>query len=256
MQNPEPNLESYRYWARIQFARYKRCVAYIESADDKGDMAIGTCFHVGEGVFVTARHVVENRNDLQIGFDDDSMTMDFALRPEYWNKEAPGRIAITAGPHFHPDPNVDVACFRVDFFPEEAIPLGGHLNDWLGQYELVLNRTLLLGYPPVPLSNRPVLVASLGEVNALVDLYVSKHPHFLISTMARGGFSGGPALVAYNELNADSGTAALGVITQSLVANDHSPESGFLAVLTVEPIYTCLETHSMLPQAQKIQIDN
>ncbi|WP_434559524.1 S1 family peptidase [Pseudomonas sp. Z4-20] len=255
MQQTEPNLESYRYWARLQFNKYKSCVAYIESVDDKGDKGIGTCFHVGEGVFVTARHVVEHRTDLRIGFDDDSITMDLMQRSEYRSKENLGNICITVGPYFHPDDNVDIACFSIDIFPAESIPLGGHLNDWLGQYELVLHKTLILGYPPIPLSARPVLVASLGEINALTDLYLSKHPHFLISTMARGGFSGGPALVAYNELNIDGGTAALGVITQSLTANDGVLETGYMAVLTVEPIYTCLEAHGMLPKAQEIIFD-
>ncbi len=255
MQQSEPNLESYRYWAKIQFNKYKSCVAYIESVDDRGDKAIGSCFHVGEGVFVTARHVVEYRKELQIGFDDDSITMNLMQRPENWSKENPGNICITAGPYFHPDESVDIACFRVDIFPEDSIPLGGHLDDWLGQYELVLHKTLILGYPPIPLSTRPVLVASLGEINALADLYVSKHPHFLVSTMARGGFSGGPALVAYNELNVDGGTAALGIITQSLITNNGALETGYMAVLTVEPIYTCLEAHGMLPKAQEMIFD-
>lgn len=99
------------------------------------------------------------------------------------------------------------------------IPLGGHLDDYLGQHELVLYRTLVLGYPPIPLTKVPKIVASVGEVNALIELYDgSHHPHFLISTMARGGFSGSPVLVAYNEDNPDSGTAVLGIVTQSLIA--------------------------------------
>ncbi|MDH1057135.1 S1 family peptidase [Aquipseudomonas alcaligenes] len=255
MATSEPNLENYRYWAITQFNKYKGCVAYIETESESGDIGIGSCFHVGEGVFVTAKHVIEHRKILNIGFDDDSMTMGLLQNPEYWNKENPGKPCITQGPYFHPDNNIDIACFRIDAIPTEEIPLGGHLDDFLGQYELVLYRTLILGYPPIPLSTRPVLVASLGEVNALTDLYSTKHPHFLISTMARGGFSGGPALIAYNELNTQGGTAALGIITQSLVSNGNSPETGYMAVLTVEPIYDCLEAHGMLPQTQKIEID-
>ena len=38
--------------------------------------------------------------------------------------------------------------------------------------------------------------------------------------MARGGFSGAPVLVAYDEQNEDGGTAALGLVTESLSEND------------------------------------
>ena len=132
------------------------------------------------------------------------------------------------------------------------MPLGAHLNGYLSQYEFILNRVLLLGYPPIPLTNRAALVANAGEVNAAVELYVQdqKRVHFLVSTMARGGFSGGPVLIAYNELNEKSGTAVLGVVTQSLVASHAPAESGYMAVLSVDPIYECLEAANLLPPCQ------
>ena len=118
----------------------------------------------------------------------------------------------------------------------------------------MLYRTLVLGYPPIPLVAKPTLVASVGEINSLVDLYLgSKHPHFVISTIARGGFSGAPVLVTYNEDNEDGGTAALGLVTQSLTVDEQRPEQGYLAVLTIEPIYRCLERNNMLPQAQRYE---
>lgn len=249
----ELNLQNYRYWALAQFEKYKGCVAYIDTESNEGDRGIGSCFHVGDGVFVTARHVIENREILEIGFDDDSTNICLMNDARFWNKEHPGKLCIMEGPYFHPNDDVDVACFRLDCFPVEKIPLGGHVDDCLGQYDLVLHKTLILGYPPIPHTTRPVLVASLGEVNALADMYSSNHPHFLISTMARGGFSGGPALIAYDELNTKGGTAALGIITQSLVSNGKSPETGYMAVLTVEPIFDCLEAHGMLPRIQKLK---
>lgn len=124
----------------------------------------------------------------------------------------------------------------------------------MGQYELVLHRTLILGYPPVPFTNKPLLVASLGEINALADLRATPHPHFIVSSLARGGFSGGPALVAYDEANAHSGTAALGVVTQSLCKNGEPEQLGYMAVLTVEPIYMMLEQHCILPAEQKLNL--
>jgi len=158
---------------------------------------------------------VEARTIKTIGFDDRDTNQHLLNKPDDWGEKLHGSTSITSGPHFHDDQNIDVACFKASPFPEHYIPLGGQLDDFLGQYELVLYRTLVLGYPPIPFADRPVLVASVGEINALVDKYTGGHPHFVVSTIARGGFSGGPALVAYNEDNADGGTAALGLITET-----------------------------------------
>jgi hypothetical protein len=46
--------------AQQLFQRYAPCMAYIAVMDAEGKESIGSAFHVGEGVFVTARHVVEN----------------------------------------------------------------------------------------------------------------------------------------------------------------------------------------------------
>lgn len=243
--------DNFRQWTRRTFADYRSAVAWVASTDSNGAEQIGTAFHVGDGVFVTARHVVDGRHVREVGFDDDSI---LHLRGELAAKSETltlPSIEITSGPFFHTDPKTDVACFTLSIAPNAYIPLGGHLDDLLAQHELVLYRTLALGYPPIPLSSRPNLFASSGEVNALVELYSgTKHPHFLISSMARGGFSGGPVLIAYNEDNADGGTALLGLVTQSLVKDHSSAESGYFAVLTVEPIYDCLEQHSLLPTFQ------
>jgi hypothetical protein len=249
----DSRLDVFRYWARIQFNKYKNSIAYIASEDDEGSHNIGTCFHVGEGVFVTARHVIESRRNIEIGFDDPHLKTDLLFGSHYWSVGSPHTISITQGPFYHSDASVDVACFRANVSPDEAIPLGGHFDEYLSEHEFLLNKTLVVGYPSIPLTDRPVLVASTGEVNSIVDLYNGRHPHFLISTMARGGFSGGPVLIAYNELNEDSGTAALGLVTQSLVKDFSAPEYGYMAVLTVEPIYACLESAGVLPKCQLIR---
>ncbi|MDY0037795.1 MAG: serine protease [Zoogloea oleivorans] len=237
-------------WTRTQFHRFRGSVAFIETINSNGEIGIGTCFHVGEGVFVTARHVIEGRSIAEIGFDDGYALLALLEKPEHWGKKAHGSMNILSGPHFHCDQTIDVACFKCEPYPKNWIPLGGHLNDWMGQYELVLHPVLVLGYPPIPFSDRPVLVASAGEVNALIDKYTGGHPHFVVSTMARGGFSGGPALVAYNESDVENGTAALGLVTESLTKNDQAAELGYTAILTVEPIYYCLKHHGLLPACQ------
>lgn len=250
-----PPLDAFRYWARIQFTTYSRCVGFIDTEDQQGDRQIGTCFHVGEGIYVTARHVIEGRRIVSVDFHDLAVSMELIQDVSRVELDRPGKVQILEGPAYHPDHTVDVACFRLDYVPAEYIPLGGHFDDYLGQYDLLLHRTLVLGYPPVPFTIEPVLVASLGEINALVTLRDRRYVHFLVSTMARGGFSGGPVLVAYNELNEKSGTALLGLVTDALVRDHGATETGFMAVLSIEPIYECLERNGMLPAAQRMNVD-
>lgn len=230
---------------------YRGCVAYIASTDKVGDVGIGTCFHVGDGVFVTAAHVVRSRTITDIGFDDGFTSLQLLEKPAHWGKKSHGSVNLVSGPHFHPDETIDVACFKAEPFPNKAIPLGGHMDDWMGQFELVLHQVLVLGYPPIPFSDRPALVAARGEVNALIDKYSGAHPHFIVSCMARGGFSGGPALVAYNESDERGGTAALGLVTESLISGSQAAELGYMTVLTVEPIFYCLDWAGLLPESQR-----
>jgi hypothetical protein len=112
----------------------------------------------------------------------------------------------------------------------------------LGQGDFVLTEAIVLGYPPIPMTVTPHLVAARAEVNAQVDIRGQQHVHFILSAMPRGGFSGGLAIAEYG--------FALGVITSSLLTNHKDSELGFFAVLTVEPIYNCLAAHKLLPQCQ------
>ena len=183
-----------------------------------GDYANGAGFHIGDGYIVTARHVIENH------------VIESVCGYRY------GR-GISINKIFYPsDPRIDLALLATDFslqyFLEKVtivdgegnptekvgfIPLGGHLDDWLGD-ELVLSKVLLMGYPPIPLSQEPVLVAVEGEVNAIVDKYCGPHPHFVISSMPRGGFSGGPVISEYNFL--------LGVFVESLIDAEKNSRTG------------------------------
>lgn len=150
----------------------------------------------------------------------------------------PGKGKVVKGPFFHPDPTVDIAALIVEGIECPSIPLGGHLDDWLDT-GLVLYEVVIFGYPPIPFCLQPILVAARAEVNAIVDTYKGQHPQFIISAMARGGFSGGPAIM--------KGGCVLGVITESLNKNEDPPELGYLSVLTIEPIYTLLEHYKITP---------
>jgi hypothetical protein len=239
------------------YAKYAGAVAYVAVVRDDGSPSIGSAFHVGEGVFVTARHVVEHSRISEIGttkktyvslegaeaegariFLDDSSG---PARPIHLVQ--PSSLQIEAGPFFHLDPDVDVSVFKVrDLDPRTpSIPLGTHLDDWLGD-QFVLEEVVIFGHPPIPMTVEPYLVAAHAEVNATIDLRGGKNVHFVVSAMARGGFSGGPAVTATG--------IALGVVTRSLLTNGAPAELWFMTVLSVEPIYACLADHLLLPICQ------
>ena len=233
---------------RQLYEKYASAVAYVAVERSDGVQSVGSAFHVGGGVFLTARHVVENRRIVEIA----TTTMRYIPDPssnvrheregpvrQVW----PGVARLRSGPHFHPDAAVDVAAIVVEGIDPAVIPLGTHLDDWIEDEGFVLGEVLTMGYPPIPLSRRPVLLASRGEINAVVDSYVGRHPHFVLSSMARGGFSGGPCLTQWDY--------ALGLTTSSLVHGDHPEQLGYMAVISVEPLRVCLEHHGILPVEQR-----
>lgn len=243
--------------ARKIFDEFAGALAYVAVEHPDGTQGIGSAFHVGEGIFVTARHVVENVRIREVSttettyVDVDPNTAGHGStvivtgsqeRPVHVVR--PQRLELEFGPFFHPNPGVDVAAFKVKSFDRRLpwVPLGSHLDDWLGSNDFVMVEAVVLGYPPIPLTNEPKLVAARAEINALVDLRGVDHVHFILSAMPRGGFSGGLAIVEYGY--------ALGVITSSLLMDDKASELGFFAVLSIEPIYTCLAEHMLLPDCQ------
>lgn len=225
----------------VTYRRFKPCLVAVESIDSEGIVHIGTAFHIGDGYLVTARHVVQ---DFTVN----------RLISELHERE------IVAHEYFYPDDeNIDLAVIRTNLdlnnyitktriivsgVEEEKvdhIPIGGHLDDWIDD-GLVLMQVVVFGYPPIPTSPSPVLVAVRGEVNAVIDPYIgSPHPLFVISPTSRGGFSGGPVITR--------GGWLLGVTTTSLV-NDHAvPELGFAAALTIEPLLNLLFKNRIFPAA-------
>lgn len=222
--------------------RYEKAIAYVAVTTPSGDESIGSAFHVGDGILVTARHVVEGNRINEIANATSSIGL-----PDIWysrkGEKNPalrkGCETLIRGPLFHPDDKIDVAIVVLEGLDKTAVPLGFHLDDWLDN-SLVLTEALVMGYPPIPFAKGPLLVAARAEVNAIADLRGVPHPRFVLSTMARGGFSGGPAISCYD--------FSLGVITDALCYNDQAPELGFLSALTVEPILDAMGFHDVLPK--------
>lgn len=211
--------------------RYSSAVAYVAIKNHEGDQNIGSAFHIGNGVLVTARHVIFEKEILEIGHSDSCANLQ-----EVWYSPELNKGSIH-GPYYHPDANIDVALIQVDGLDKTSIPLGFHLDDWLDN-SLILSDAIVMGYPPIPFAKGPLLVTTKAEINTIVDLRGNNpHPRFVLSSLARGGFSGGPAISCYD--------FSLGVITDSLSYGETATELGYLTALTVEPILDTIGFHNL-----------
>jgi hypothetical protein len=250
--------------ARRLYLENATAMAYVEVENSDGTREIGSAFHVGEGVFVTAKHVVENEireikvseplpirasemfpevPDEQIREMEDEMEDVLGHVPfyKYWADP----VEIDEVPFFSDNPEVDLAIFSVKNIHHAVgeVKLGIHWDDWIHRGTWRLSEAIVLGYPPIPMTNKPHLVSARAEVHTHVTVRHSPHVHFILSTTPRGGYSGGLAV--------HEGGFALGVITSSLVRDQKATELGFQAVLSIEPIRGLLRDYNLLPESQK-----
>ncbi|MHB1298651.1 MAG: S1 family peptidase [Gemmatimonadaceae bacterium] len=208
------------------FEQYAGAVAYVEVVTPAGDVGVGTAFHVGGGVFLTARHVVAGNTVRSIATTHDSSEDGLTI------SHKAGAGALRRAPLYHPDPAGDLAVLAVDGSDAPAIPIGQ-----IDPNETpLLAPVLVMGYPPIPRSREPVLVVASAEVSAVVESYDGAGLHIILSSMARGGLSGG---VAYTPCDANGNEGVLGVITSAFVRNGLPEELGYLAVMPLDTAYSC-----------------
>jgi hypothetical protein len=207
------------------FKHYYGAMALVEVITPQGETKVGSAFHLGDGVFATARHVVEGMVQVRLvveGHHEPEHAADIGRM--ILSEEADVALILCDGPH-----------------PEVAVGLGGHYDDWIVDKDFYLWPVLIMGYPPIPMSDGPRLVAVSGEVNAVVDRYDVRHPHFVVSPLPRGGFSGGPAIVGMD--------FCLGVINHELMMDE--TKSGFTAVISVEPLWSLMFENDVVPHHQR-----
>jgi hypothetical protein len=265
--------------ARQLYLEHANAMAYIEVQKPDGTKEIGSAFHIGEGVFVTARHLVEKRKILKVQITEpvpESMRnflpkgeMYDALFHRYekqhkkrFGKELDFRfnttwkkwlkpLKIAEGPYFATDAALDVAAFRVHEIDPAAgvVKLGFHLDDWIYRTHVWhLSDAIVLGYPPITVVDKPLLVAARAEIHTY---FTPKHVfavHFLLSAVPRGGFSGGVAILEEGY--------ALGLVTEAFVEEELPTELGFFAVLSIEGIVKCLMENDLYPEVQRKHHDD
>jgi hypothetical protein len=146
--------------ARRLFEQFAASVAYVDVIDDGGRPSIGTAFHVGDGVFVTARHVVADKRISEIATTARARIRLDGSEVEHareWIKSgdetypvhsvSPAKLELIEGPYFHPTESVDVAVFKTRGLDARCpyVPLGSHLDDWVGESDFVLSEALISG---------------------------------------------------------------------------------------------------------------
>lgn len=106
---------------------YAPAVACVEVVDEKtGEHGLGTAFHVGSGIFVTAAHVFEGKTikALSTTLPTTKADKDGWRRPLYAARIVAGSDLTI---HRHTDASVDVACIKAPL-DAAVIPLGLHLD--------------------------------------------------------------------------------------------------------------------------------
>ena len=204
------------------YLRAAGAMAFVAVVDANGDEGIGSAFHIGDGIFITARHVVEN-----VTIKEVATTKSAHLSAEAGGKKfPPRRLDIAEGPHFGPE-GLDVAVFRCALgdLPLPAISVSQHTDYSIDENAVVLSDILVIGYPPIPFTTVPSQVVTVGQINAVVRVHHSPAIHFIASAMARGGFSGGVAL--------DLSGMAIALVTESLGRHEAPVESGYMSLLSI-----------------------
>jgi hypothetical protein len=101
---------SYKRFRKL-YETYAAGVAYVAVKTPEGDERIGTAFHIGEGVFITARHVVQGKEIVEIATTEDAVAeVEKVEGARIMRITHPrGKGELVKGPLYHSDENVDVA---------------------------------------------------------------------------------------------------------------------------------------------------
>lgn len=247
------------------FARYRPSLVKIVVVNEGDDIDIGTGFHIGDGYIATARHVVVGHKKVEV------LTEQFAtncspaeaikLREAGALEADPDALARLTIEKTVAHVDADVAVlktnFNLEFYMTSFLhtivnPVDGTVCERTDNLEIaqvtdelltnahsVLCPVVLMGYPRVPRANGAFLLGMNADINAVVPRYDAKNLHFILSSTARGGFSGGPVIDYYGRV--------IGITTESLVRDNLPKENGFAAAVSAEPLLDLLFDNAIYP---------
>lgn len=134
--------------------------------DDEG---IGSGCFIDKTTIATCRHVIEDLKQ-KIKIIDES-----------------GKEYTIKNVVYHPNDMYDLAKVTVN---EEYTGFTYQFEDSVS----IIQKAIVFGYPPIPLTSKPFLVANLGEISSIVDDYHSKAECLILSCITRPGNSGGSVI--------------------------------------------------------------
>ena len=147
-------------------SRWASSVVCIYSKNESG---VGSGFLVGERLIATARHVPEDLGEFEI-CDHEGHEIEVSGAPIYPQQ--------TSG-------DLDLALIEIRAQPAGMTPMR------LAPHPDLLDEVVVFGFPPVPFTTKPHLLANRGEVSAIVDLRTD-YQAIIVTCLLRGGNSGGP----------------------------------------------------------------
>lgn len=147
--------------------RWRSSVAKIYHATDSG---IGTGYLVRPNLVATAKHVVDGLSEFVVAFEDGTVVAHKSIvRPQKMG-------------------DLDLALIEL----EE--PVVGRRPFRLSIGRDLLDEVVVFGFPPVPQADDAYLVVHRGEISADIKLYHSQLQVLVVSSLLRGGNSGGPVV--------------------------------------------------------------
>jgi Trypsin-like peptidase domain len=139
----------------------------VKITDDEG---IGSGFFINENTIVTCKHVYYELNNEKMCVEDE---------------EGKKYTILKAVPH--PNKKIDI----VKLITNEKF---NHFTYSIEEEVILTDRVIVFGYPPIPLSSKPFLLANLGEISSIVDNYLDGTDCIILSCILRPGNSGGPII--------------------------------------------------------------
>jgi hypothetical protein len=129
----------------------RRSIAYVAVETSGRAAYIGTAFHIGQGYFVTAKHVVQNNKIIEVCITQPHVKVqDYHALPMTGN-ERPRILTVVSEPVLAESDIDDVAIFQIEQHEDlPALELNSIHDIHQSEDLALLSNVLCIGYPPIP----------------------------------------------------------------------------------------------------------